>query len=181
MRREEFGVTEDGTDVVPPKPIPWRGFRTGGYLQVSEEKMMTICSSEQMVEIRRNAVRVTRDEIFQPLMVMEENSSQTDSSDEMDMFTPNAEGMIRLEVGTEPQTGANLTLALAATSEGDGWRVDSYGKGKGLMTDPDITGEKVFGLQRGSGSGNVNSEEDEVVVEEDVGYAREQEYWFIFS
>ena len=30
MRREEFGVTEDGTDVVPPKPIPWRGlhFRT---------------------------------------------------------------------------------------------------------------------------------------------------------
>ena len=75
--------------------------------------MMTICSSEQMVEIRRNAVRVTRDEIFQPLMVMDENSSQTDSSDEMDMFTPNAEGMIRLEeIGTEPQAGANLTLAL---------------------------------------------------------------------
>ena len=26
MRREEFGLTEDGTDVVPPKPIPWRGW-----------------------------------------------------------------------------------------------------------------------------------------------------------
>ena len=49
------------------------------------------------------------------------------------------------------------------------------------MTGPDITGEKVFGLQRGSGSGNVNSEEDEVEVEEDVGYAGEQEDWFIFS
>ena len=25
IQREEFGLTEDGTDVVPPKPIPWRG------------------------------------------------------------------------------------------------------------------------------------------------------------
>lgn len=25
MRREEFGLTEDGTEVFPPKPIPWRG------------------------------------------------------------------------------------------------------------------------------------------------------------
>ena len=25
MRRKDFGLTEDGTDVVPPKPIPWRG------------------------------------------------------------------------------------------------------------------------------------------------------------
>lgn len=24
LRREEFGLSEDGTDVVPPKPIPWR-------------------------------------------------------------------------------------------------------------------------------------------------------------
>ncbi|WZZ74094.1 hypothetical protein YC2023_085464 [Brassica napus] len=45
MRREEFGLTEDGTDVVPPKPIPWRGFRSGGYLQVSEEKLMTISAA----------------------------------------------------------------------------------------------------------------------------------------
>lgn len=27
-RGEEFGLTEDGTDVVPPKPIPWRGLLT---------------------------------------------------------------------------------------------------------------------------------------------------------
>ena len=26
MRRKDFGLTEDGTDVVPPKPIPWRGW-----------------------------------------------------------------------------------------------------------------------------------------------------------
>ncbi|KAJ4887021.1 DBD_Tnp_Mut domain-containing protein [Raphanus sativus] len=25
IRRDEFGLTEDGTDVVPPKPVPWRG------------------------------------------------------------------------------------------------------------------------------------------------------------
>ena len=74
---------------------------------------MTICSSEQMVEIRRNAMRVTRDEIFQPLMVIDENSSQTDSSDEMETFRPNAEGMIRLEeIPTEPPGGANLTLTI---------------------------------------------------------------------
>lgn len=24
VRREEFGLTEDGIEVVPPKPIPWR-------------------------------------------------------------------------------------------------------------------------------------------------------------
>ena len=65
------------------------------------------------MEIRRNAVRLTRDEIFQPLMVIDENSSQTDSSDEIDIFTPNAEGMNRLEeIPTEPPAGANLTLAI---------------------------------------------------------------------
>ncbi|KAF3591398.1 hypothetical protein DY000_02025361 [Brassica cretica] len=175
MRREEFGLTEDGIDVVPPKPIPWRGFRSGGYLQVSEEKLMTICSSEQMVEIRRNAVRLTRDEIFQPLMVIDENSSQTDSSDEIDIFTPNAEGMIRLEeIPTEPPAGANLTLAIATTDDVDGGRVGSYGKGKGVMTGPDITGGQLFGLQMGSGSGFANTEGADVALEEDEAYAGEQ-------
>ncbi|KAG2295702.1 hypothetical protein Bca52824_042371 [Brassica carinata] len=51
MRGEEFRLTEDRTDVVPLKPIPWRGFPAGGYLQVSEEKLMTICSREQTDEI----------------------------------------------------------------------------------------------------------------------------------
>ncbi|KAF3485890.1 hypothetical protein F2Q69_00055851 [Brassica cretica] len=150
MQREEFGLTEDGTDVVPPKPIPWR---------VSEEKLMTICSSEQMVEIRRNAVRLTRDEIFQPLMVVDENSPQTDSSDEMDIFTPNAEGMIRLEeIPTEPPAGANLTLVIATTNDVNGGRVGSYVKGKGVMIGPDIRGGQLFGLQMGSGSGFANTE-----------------------
>ncbi|KAF3561686.1 hypothetical protein DY000_02012919 [Brassica cretica] len=175
----EFGVTEDGTDVVPPKPIPWRGFRSGDYLQVSEEKMMTICSSEQMVEIRRNAVRVTRDEIFQPLMVIDENSSQTDSSDEIETFRPNAEGMIRLEeITTEPPGGANLTLTIATTDNVDGGRVGSYGKGKGVMMGPDITGVQLFGLQMGFGSGYANTEEANVAIEEDVGYAGEQKVSF---
>ncbi|XP_013607536.1 PREDICTED: uncharacterized protein LOC106314149 [Brassica oleracea var. oleracea] len=175
MRREEFGLTEDGTDVVPPKPILWRGFRSGGYLQVSEEKLMTICSSEQMVEIRRNAVRLTREEIFQPLIVIDENSSQTDSSDEMDIFTPNAEGMIRLEeIPIEPPIGANLTLAITAADDITGRRVESYGKGKGIITGPDITGGQLFVLQMGSGSGYANTEGADVALEEDVAYAGEQ-------
>ncbi|KAL0761523.1 hypothetical protein Bca101_077673 [Brassica carinata] len=136
---------------------------------------MTICSSEQMVEIRRNAVRLTRDEIFQPLMVIDENSPQTDSSDEMDIFTPNAEGMIRLEeIPTEPPAGANLTLAIATTNDVNGGRVGSYVKGKGVMTGPDIRGGQLFGLQMGSGSGFANTEGADVVLEEDEAYAGEQ-------
>ncbi|KAL0724134.1 hypothetical protein Bca4012_038733 [Brassica carinata] len=42
MRREEYGVAEDGTDVVPPRQISWRGLRAKGYLQISEEKLMSI-------------------------------------------------------------------------------------------------------------------------------------------
>ncbi|WZZ86687.1 hypothetical protein YC2023_115266 [Brassica napus] len=161
------------------KQLACSSFRSGGYLQVSEEKMMTICSSEQMVEIRRNAVRVTRDEIFQPLMVIDENSSQTDSSDEMETFRPNAEGMIRLEeIPTEPPGGANLTLTIATTDDVNGGRVGSYGKGKGVMMGPDITGVQLFGLQMGSGSGYANTEEANVAIEEDVGYAGEQKVSF---
>ncbi|KAF3610134.1 hypothetical protein DY000_02049512 [Brassica cretica] len=107
MQREEFGLTEDGTDVVPPKPIPWR---------VSEERLMTICSSEQMVEIRRTAVRLTKQEILHPLEVVDEVSSETDSSDEMEIFTPDADGMIRFEeVPTEQQPDVGLTLAIGIT------------------------------------------------------------------
>ncbi|KAF3527335.1 hypothetical protein DY000_02037262 [Brassica cretica] len=81
-------------------------------------------------------------------MVIDENSSQTDSSDEMETFRPNAEGMIRLEeIPTEPPGGANLTLTI---------------------------GVQLFGLQMGSGSGYANTEEANVAIEEDVGYAGEQ-------
>ena len=90
-----------------------KGFRSGGYVQVSEERLMTICSSEQMAEIRRTAVRLTKHEIFKPVEVIDEIASETDSSDDMEMFTPNADGMIRLEeIPTDPPAGANLTLSI---------------------------------------------------------------------
>lgn len=74
---------------------------------------MSICSSEQMVEIRRTAVRLTKNEIFRPLEVVDDMSSETDSSDEMENFTPDEDGMIRLEeVRTEQSANANLTLAI---------------------------------------------------------------------
>ncbi|XP_013624088.1 PREDICTED: uncharacterized protein LOC106330075 [Brassica oleracea var. oleracea] len=109
-------------------------------------------------------------------MVIDENSSQTYSSDEMETFTPNAEGMIRLEeIPAEPPGGANLTLTIATMDDVDGGRVGSYGKGKGVMMGPDITGVQLFGLQMGSGSGYANTEEANVAIEEDVGYAGEEE------
>ncbi|WZZ66670.1 hypothetical protein YC2023_078040 [Brassica napus] len=101
MRREEFGLTEDGTDVVPPKPILWRA-------------------------------------------------------------------------PDEPPAGANLTLAIATTDDVDGGRVGSYGKGKGVMTGPDIRGGQLFGLQMGSGSGFANTEGGDVALEEGEAYAGKQ-------
>ena len=54
----------------------------------------------------------------------------------------------------------------------------SYGKGKGVMMGPDITGVQLFGLQMGFGSGYANTEEANVAIEEDVGYAGEQKLSF---
>ncbi|KAG2308791.1 hypothetical protein Bca52824_028539 [Brassica carinata] len=153
MRREEFGRTEDGTDVIPPKPIPWRGFRSGGYVQVSEERLMTICSSEQMAEIRRTDVRLTKHEIFKPVEVVDEIASETDSSDDMEMFTPNADGMIRLEeIPTDPPAGANLTLAIG-NGESVGECVGFSSKGKGIMAADELPGVQLFSSQMGSSSG----------------------------
>ncbi|KAJ4872655.1 DBD_Tnp_Mut domain-containing protein [Raphanus sativus] len=162
IRRDEFGLTEDGTDVVPPKPVPWRDrvnlnhcFRTGGYLQVSEEKLMTICSTEQMAEIRRTALRMTKHQIFRSLEVVDDITSETDSSDGLEVFTHDDEGMIRLEdVPTEPEAEANLTLAISPGGS-------SY-KGKGLMTEPEEPAVELLTMQIGSGSGYGNTQEDDV-------------------
>lgn len=74
---------------------------------------MSICTSDQMVEIRRCAVRLTKNEIFRPLEVVDDLSSETGSSDGLEVFTPDEDGMIRLEeVPTEEPAIANLTLAI---------------------------------------------------------------------
>lgn len=66
-----------------------------------------------MDEIRRTAVRLSRSEITQPLTDIDAIPSESDSSDEMEVFTPDADGMIRLEeLGTQQPEGANLTLAI---------------------------------------------------------------------
>ncbi|KAG2321673.1 hypothetical protein Bca52824_014886 [Brassica carinata] len=159
---QEFGLTEDGCEVVPPKPIPWRGFRQGGYLQLSEEKLMSICSSEQMVEIRRTAVHLTKNEIFRPLEVVDDMSSETDSSDEMENFTPDEDGMIRLEeVRTEQPANANLTLAIATTG-------GPSENGKAIMTEPEIEGGQMFSMHMGSGCGYGNTPGGDVPIEGDA-------------
>lgn len=61
-------------------------------------------------------MRLTKHEIFQPLEVVEELSSETDSSDQMDIFTPNSEGMIRLEeIPRDAPEDENLTLAIGTS------------------------------------------------------------------
>uniref|UniRef100_A0A0D3AZF6 Uncharacterized protein n=1 Tax=Brassica oleracea var. oleracea TaxID=109376 RepID=A0A0D3AZF6_BRAOL len=58
-----------------------------GCLQVPEEVLMTICTREQMEEIRRNSLSLMRSDITKPLV-----QSETDSFDEMDVFTPTRDG-----------------------------------------------------------------------------------------
>ncbi|KAF3602348.1 hypothetical protein F2Q69_00033387 [Brassica cretica] len=155
IRREEFGLTEDGTDVFPPKPKPWRGFPIGGYLQVSEERLRTICSKEHMDEIRRTAVRLSRSEITQPLTDIDAIPSESDSSDEMEVFTPDADGMIRLEeLGTQQPEEANLSLAIAATNAENARSGGSSNKGKGMMTEQPLKRKLYLDFESGSGSGN---------------------------
>ncbi|KAG2299086.1 hypothetical protein Bca52824_035558 [Brassica carinata] len=95
------------------------------YLQISEEKLMRICSSARMEEIIMNAESVVRNEIDQP--VIEENGiqSETDSFDEMDVLTQGGEEIIRLSQMTNASSEQdNLTLAIGderfGTAEG-GW------------------------------------------------------------
>ncbi|KAJ4910579.1 DBD_Tnp_Mut domain-containing protein [Raphanus sativus] len=171
IRRDEFGLTEDGTEVVPPKPTPWRGFRKGGYLQVSEEKLMSICTSDQMVEIRRCAVRLTKNEIFRPLEVVDDLSSETGSSDGLEVFTPDEDGMIRLEeVPTEEPAIANLTLAIAITG-------GASAKGKAIMTEPEIQGSSLFSPRMGSGSGSGNTPGDDVPIGSEPFENPQSEEW----
>ncbi|KAL0694187.1 hypothetical protein Bca4012_061367 [Brassica carinata] len=154
MQRLEFGLTEEGKDVVPPKPIPWRGFPAGGFLQISEAKLMTICSNAQMGEIRRHAVRLTRQEIHQPLTDVEGIHSETDSSDEMDVFTADGEGVIRLQEGlTNPPSPGNLTLAIAAKEPVEGVAEASSRKGKGIATEAETGCGDFFRLNMGLSSG----------------------------
>lgn len=107
-------------------PISMLGFRVSGYLQINEQMLMSICSGEQMEEIRRNAVRLTPSEIYQPQMDLPDDNSETDSSEDMDVFKANADGEIRLEELSNgvsslgvipPQETADTNLNLAIGNE----------------------------------------------------------------
>ena len=70
-----------------------------------EEVLMTICTREQMEEIRRNSLSLMRSDITQPLV-----QSETDSNG---CFHSNKRWIIRLEeVASEPPWQKSLTLAL---------------------------------------------------------------------
>ncbi|KAF3571764.1 hypothetical protein F2Q69_00061709 [Brassica cretica] len=154
IRREEFGLTEDGTDMHPPKPRPWRGFPAGVTAKL-EERLLTIYSKEQVDEIRRNVVRLTRTEISQPREDIRGIRSESGSSDEMDDFTPDAEGIIRLqdEAPNQPD-GVNLTLAIARPTAVNEYSGGVRDKGKGKMYEPSVKRNLLMDFEIGSGSGN---------------------------
>lgn len=59
-------------------------------------------------DFRRNSLNLTRNDTIQPLV-----QSETDSSDEIDVFTTTRDGIIRFEeVAREPPHQTSLTLAL---------------------------------------------------------------------
>lgn len=59
-------------------------------------------------DFRRNSLNLTRNDTIQPLV-----QSETDSSDEIDVFTTTKDGIIRFEeVAREPPHQTSFTLAL---------------------------------------------------------------------
>ncbi|KAG2323774.1 hypothetical protein Bca52824_006502 [Brassica carinata] len=110
-------------------------------------------SREQMQEIRRTALRLTPKQIYQPLEDIPDIPSESDSSGDMDVMLPNADGMIRLEeLPMAQQAGANLTLAIAVTGGVGGGVGGSPNKDKGAMSDEDLGEDHIRGLEIGSSS-----------------------------
>ncbi|KAF3591399.1 hypothetical protein DY000_02025362 [Brassica cretica] len=73
----------------------------------------------------------------------------------MDVFTPDVDGMIRLEeLGTQQPEGANLTLAIVATDAENAVSGGSSKKGKGKMTEQPLKRKLYLDFEIGSGSGN---------------------------
>lgn len=84
-----------------------------GYLQVSEEKLLAICSEDQVNEIRRNAIRLTRDEVSRPITDLDEPRSESDSTEDMVVITGQGEGIIRLaEESAETEWDASVADVL---------------------------------------------------------------------
>ncbi|KAG2334989.1 hypothetical protein Bca52824_006169 [Brassica carinata] len=118
--------------------------RGRGCLQVPKEVLMTICTREQMEEIRRNSLSLMRSDITQPLV-----QSETDSNG---CFHSNKRWIIRLEeVASEPTWQKSLTLALAATDGIIGGRLESTNKGKEKSHRSSNWWKSVLELQMSSG------------------------------
>lgn len=85
------------------------------YLQISEERLRSICSSDQMEAIRKDAVAVVRNELDKPNPIVndDESQSETDSADEMEVFTDGDEGIIMLSQSSPASPGrGRMRLAL---------------------------------------------------------------------
>ncbi|KAJ4885481.1 hypothetical protein Rs2_35574 [Raphanus sativus] len=95
---------------------------------LDKERLRTRCDSSKSNPFKRNSLNLTRNDTIQPLV-----QSETDSSDEIDVFTTTRDGIIRFEeVAREPPHQTSLTLALGS--------LESTNKRKEKDTDP-ITGE----------------------------------------
>ncbi|KAF3515183.1 hypothetical protein F2Q69_00000097 [Brassica cretica] len=123
--------------------------RGRGCLQVPKEVLMTICTREQMEEIRRNSLSLMRSDITQPLV-----QSETDSNG---CFHSNKRWIIRLEeVASEPtwKKKSHISLRYAAGSATDGivgGRLESTNKGKEKSHRSSNWWKSVLELQMSSG------------------------------
>ncbi|KAL0885614.1 hypothetical protein Bca101_009597 [Brassica carinata] len=92
-------------------------------------------------------------------MDVPDNNSETDSSEDMDVFKPNANGEIRLEELPDGLSSlGGVTYMLTVTAGCIGGLVGAADKGKRIMIDADVGGGQFFGSHMGSGSGYANAD-----------------------
>ncbi|KAL0716320.1 hypothetical protein Bca4012_065642 [Brassica carinata] len=132
--------------ILTANPIParqpltrWRGATERGYLLASEDVLMEICTTEELMKIRRHSKALTRElEEDDEFIIGSDSGSSTDSSRPPDTEDdpPATGGVIRLEDLTE------------TFDKGEGAMLE---KGKSIMTqDSDEVLRKIIGPGEGN-------------------------------
>ncbi|KAG2302403.1 hypothetical protein Bca52824_031054 [Brassica carinata] len=123
LRAMKEGMVPTGSPMPTQQPLTrWRGAVERGYLLASEEVLMEICITEELVKLKKHSKTLTRElEEDGRFIIGSDSGSSTNSSPphDSDDDPPDTGGVIRLEDVTD------------AFNKGDGAMVD---KGKAIMT-----------------------------------------------
>lgn len=94
--------------------LSYSAMRPRKYIQISEEQLLSICSSAQMSKIIREGETVVRNEIDKPEVEGGGIRSETDSSDDQPiLLTRGGEEIIRLtQLPSESPGRESLSLAI---------------------------------------------------------------------